>query len=489
MTLPQDEQSWLTYLSLAHDSELRELKALNDEYELKSPRAYMHPEIFREIGDRLQQVVVAWPMLVVDSLEERLDVEGFRLPDADAGDVDLWRVWQENNLDEQSQLAHLDALVMKRAYVCVGTNEDDSDTPIVTCESPLEVYADVDPRTRQVRAALRRYQSAGVSYARDVEMLATLYLPDRTIYYERTGSQYNEVDRDEHKLGVAPITPLVNRSRLADWRGQSELSPILPLAHAANKIATDMMVAAEFVALPIRGVMGLSLADFEDAEGNKLTALQVMLGRLLAIPDDDGQAKTFEFTSANLSNFHETLNQLARLTASIAGLPAHYVGLNTDNPPSADAIRSSEIRLIKRAERKQRPFGGTWERTQRIVRRFQTGDWDPKMRRLETIWRDASTPTVAQKADAAVKLYNLPKPIVPLRQTREPGRRTDLRGDRVRRSSPRQPVGAATPRGSGTHRARHDGRAGRRDRPPAPPADRHHPGGRRGPGRDRRGDR
>ena len=425
MALPTSEQEWVTYLSQVHDFEVRELKQFDDEYQLKSPRMYMHPEIFREIGDRLQQVVVAWPMLVVDSLEERLDVEGFRLPDADAGDQDLWRVWQENNLDEQSQLAHIDALVMKRAYVCVGTNEGDTDTPIVTCESPLEVYADVDPRTRQVRAALRRYQSNNGSYARETEYLATLYLPDQTIYYERSGmsGQYDEQDRDQHGLGVTPITPLVNRSRLADWRGRSELAPILPLAHAANKIATDMMVAAEFVALPLRGIFGIGPADLEDADGNPLTALQAIMGRLLTIPDDSTghgtQARQFEFASANLTNFHETLNQLARLTASIAGLPAHYVGLNTDNPPSADAIRSSEIRLIKRAERKQRPFGGTWERTQRIIRRFQTGDWDPAMRRLETIWRDPSTPTVAQKADAAVKLFNLPTPIVPLRQTRE----------------------------------------------------------------------
>ncbi|UWZ37501.1 phage portal protein [Dactylosporangium roseum] len=423
MALPTDEQEWVTYLSQVHDHELRELKALNDEYELRSPRMYMHPEIFREIGDRLQQVVIAWPMLVVDSLEERLDVEGFRLPDDDTADDDLWRVWQENNLDEASQLAHLDALVMKRAYVVVGTNEDDPDTPLVTCESPLEVYADIDPRNRNVRAALRRYQSAG-SYARETEYLATLYLPDKTIHYERSGpsGQYDEVDRDQHNLGVAPVTPLVNRSRLADWCGRSELAPILPLAHAANKIATDMMVGAEFVALPLRGIFGIGPADLEDEGGHRMTALQAILGRLLTIPGDDqtgGQAREFEFTSADLTNFHDTLNQLARLAASIAGLPAHYVGLNTENPPSADAIRSSEIRLIKRAERKQRPFGGTWERTNRIVRRFQTGEWDPALRRLETIWRDPSTPTVAQKADAAVKLYNLPAPIVPLEMTRE----------------------------------------------------------------------
>lgn len=40
----------------------------------------------------------------------------------------------------------------------------------------------------------------------------------------------------------------------------------------------------------------------------------------------------------------------------------------------------------------------------RLVLRFQTGEWDPKARSLETIWRDPSTPTVAQKADAIMKL-------------------------------------------------------------------------------------
>jgi len=421
VALPTSEQDWVTYLSQVHDTENKHLRLLNDEYELKAQRAYMHPEVMRELGDRLQQVVIAWPQLVVDSLEERLDVEGFRLPDSDSADDEMWRIWQENNLDEQSQLAHLDALVMKRAYIAVGTNEEDETTPIVTCESPLEVYAEIDPRTRDVRAALRRYQSNQNDLTRQGESYATLYLPDVTIFYERNGHSgtYDEVDRDEHQLGMVPITPLVNRSRLSDWCGRSELSPILPLAHAANKIATDMMVAAEFVAIPLRGIFGIGPNDLEDQSGNKMTALQAIMGRLLTLPVDADEARQFEFASAQLTNFHDTLNQLARLTASIAGLPAHYVGLTTENPPSADAIRSAEIRLIKRAERKQRPFGGSWERTQRIIRRFQSGDWDPALKRLETIWRDPATPTVAQKADAAVKLYNLPTPIVPLKQTRQ----------------------------------------------------------------------
>lgn len=417
MQLPSTDQEWVTYLAQAHDWERPKLRMLDDEYQLRAPRSYMHPEIFREIGDRLSQVVIAWPQMVVDSLEERLDVEGFRLPDADANDDDLWRVWQENGCDEASQLGHVDAFVMKRSYIAVGTNEDDADTPLVTFESPLEVYADVDPRTRRPRAALRRYTNEyGPVHTRGLEQYATLYLPDYTSYYEMTGSKWVETERDQHGLGVVPVVPLVNRARLADWCGASELTPVLPLAHAANKIATDMMVAAEFVALPLRGVFGIGPDDLEDPDGNKMTALQAIMGRLLTLPDDDGTAKSFEFTSANLTNFHESINQLARLVASIAALPAHYLGMTTDNPPSADAIRSNEIRLIKKAERKQRAFGGAYEEVMRIVRRLQTGDWDTGLKRLETVWRDPSTPTVAQKADAAVKLYQAG--IVPLAQSR-----------------------------------------------------------------------
>lgn len=414
MAVPDDERDLITRLTNAHEAEKPQLKVYNNEYELNSPRAYMHPELAAELGERLTQVVIAWPQLVVDSLEERLDVEGFKLPKGDADD-ELWRVWQENDCDEQSQLATVDALTMRRSYIAVGTNEADADTPLVTFESPLEVFADVDPRTRKVRAAIRRYGSE-LTFVREPEQYVTVYEPNRTSHYDVTRN-WRLIDRDEHNLGVVSIVPMINRARLADWRGRSELDAILPLAHAANKLATDMMVAAEFVAIPLRGIFGVSPADFEDADGNKLSPMQVIMGKLLAIPDEEKVARQFEFASAQLSNFHDSINQLARLVASLSGLPPHFLGLATDNPPSADAIRSSEARLVKRAERKQRSFGGSYEQAMRIVGRLQTGDWDPKLRRLETDWRDASTPTVAQTADAAVKKHA--EGIVPTRQTRK----------------------------------------------------------------------
>ncbi|MEO3922700.1 phage portal protein [Micromonosporaceae bacterium B7E4] len=415
--LPDTELGWVNHLARLHDAEIPELRALDDEYELRAPKSYMHPEIYREIGDRLSQVVIAWPMLVADTVEERLEPEGFRLPNSADADDELWRVWQSNNADEESQLGRLDALVMKRSYITVGTNEDDGDTPLMAFESPLEMYADTDPRTRKVRAALRRYSDHTDSLVRLPEYYATLQLPNVTVWYDRGPEGWRETGRDVHNLGEVAVVPVVNRGRTAERCGRSEFAPILPLAHAANKIATDMMTASEFVALPLRGLFGIGPQDLEDADGNKMTALQAILGRLLTIPDDDGTARQFEFTPANLSNFHETINQLARLVASLGALPPHFLGFTTDNPASADAIRSSEARLVKRAERKQVAFGGAYEQAMRLVRRLQDGDWDPSYRRLETIWRDAATPTIAQKADAAQKLHA--QGISTLRQTRE----------------------------------------------------------------------
>lgn len=438
-SLPETDLDWVHRLSLAHDAETPQLEMLDRYYEGQQPLSYMHPEILREVGDRIQPVIIAWPQLVVDTVEERLDVEGFRLPDEQEGDKDLWRVWQDNDLDEQSEQGHVDALVMRRSYICVGSNEKDADTPRVTVESPLELFAEPDPRTRQIRAALRRVAEVD-SFTSMSNRYATLYLPQRTVWYEWSGS-WQEVDRDEHGLGEVPVVPLVNRPRLRAGRrtangslqaqyGRSELQPILPLSDAANKLATDMMLGAEFTAIPLRGFFGLGPGDLEDEKGNKLTALQAILGRLLTLKNTDG--KEFQFSAASLSNFHESINTLARMTAAVAGLPPHYLGFTTDNPASADAIRSAESRLVKRAERKQRNFGGSWERAMRLVRRFQEGDWDPRLKRLEVDWRDASTPTVAQKADATLKLFSAtPRPIITLRQAREDMGYTDVQITRM----------------------------------------------------------
>jgi hypothetical protein len=416
----RSELDWLKHLIGCHDKEMSELKRLNSYYEGKQPLSYMAPELQAELQETVRQVVINWPRLVVDSVEERLDVEGFRFPGEPAADDELWRIWQANDMDTQSQQGHLDALIMGRAYVVIGTREDDEKTPLITVESPLDMFAEFDPRTRVIRAAVRRWREEGEGGAK-IEH-ATLLLPDATSFWvqEKGGwVEDPELERDDHEIGEVMVEVLANRPRLKCPNGVSELMDVIPVSDAACKVATDMMVSAEYHATPRRVAFGFGEEDFVDANGRRVSAFSRIIGRMWATEKnrkEDG-ADVIQFSEASLSNFHDTINQLATLVASLAGLPPHFMGHATDNPASADGIRSAETRLVKRSERKQRGNGGTWERVQRKVLRIRDGAWDPRSRSLETIWRDASTPTVAQKADAAVKLFQAG--IVPKRQTRE----------------------------------------------------------------------
>lgn len=417
--MERTELQWLTHLIKCHDKELPELQKLNSYYEGEQPLSYMAPELQAELQETVRQVVINWPRLVVDSIEERLDVEGFRFPDEPSADEELWRIWQANDMDEQSQQGHLDALVMGRAYVVVGSREDDVETPLITVESALDMHAEFDPRTREVRAAVKRWSEE--TDDGKVEH-ATLLLPDATSWWVKKKGVWiedEELERDDHENGEVMVEVLANRPRLKCPNGVSELADVIPLSDAACKIATDMMVSAEYHATPRRVAFGFGEEDFQDEQGRKVSAFSRIIGRMWATEKDrknDG-ADVIQFPEASLHNFHETLKQLATLVASISGMPPYFLGHATDNPASADGIRSAETRLVKRSERRQRGNGGTWERVNRKALFIRDGVWNDDARALETIWRDASTPTVAQVADAAVKKFQAK--IVPLRQTRE----------------------------------------------------------------------
>src|SRR5690606_32916707 len=68
---------------------------------------------------RVLSHVVGWPRMYLDSLEERLDVEGFRLAGQSRQIQEMWDWWQANNMDEESCLAHRVAFIYGRSEVTV----------------------------------------------------------------------------------------------------------------------------------------------------------------------------------------------------------------------------------------------------------------------------------------------------------------------------------------------------------------------------------
>jgi SPP1 Gp6-like portal protein len=389
-------------------------------YDGEQPMHYV-ARIIAEQQDRFPALKVNWPGLVIDSLEERLDVEGFRLGDSDSVDDDLVGTWQANDLDEGAPEAHTCALVTRHSFLMGGPGE--GRYPKITVEYPDQMSVELDPVTRRVVAALKVWRDDPDT---TVEDRAVLLVPNRLIEFEYGKPVHSESTEgwtaglQHHQSSpLVPVVPMVNRPsrRPRNYRagrlvetlhgyGRSEIQDIRSLADAANQTATNMMAGIEHHALPRRWAVGAKEKDFVDEQGKPMPAWKIATGALWAATagEDGTDVKLGQFTGADMTGFHNSIKQLAQLAAGLYGLPPHYLGLFTDNPASADAIRSAEIRLIKRAERRQTSFGGSWERIMRIALAIMGRD-PASADRLETVWRDPSTPTRAQQADAAVKLH------------------------------------------------------------------------------------
>ena len=65
---PLVDRQWLTRLVNWHDAELPHLHRMLRYYEGRQPLSYMHPELLGILDERVRQVVINWPRLVVDAL-------------------------------------------------------------------------------------------------------------------------------------------------------------------------------------------------------------------------------------------------------------------------------------------------------------------------------------------------------------------------------------------------------------------------------------
>lgn len=341
-----------------------------------------------------------WARVTVDSVENRQDVKALIRPGSEIDDPALREAWESNDMDLQGPLLHRENLVQGHAFAAVSANPDDPEHPHITVESSRSMIAQVDPRTRSIRAALRLYADP---FREQSPQYATLYLPDRTAWLERD-SAWGVVDRDDHNLGRVPVVMSLNRRLPGAWFGESEMTDVLGPMDMATRTLMNLQLAMEIAAIPRRWAANVSRDDFIGPDGKPRSSWEAAMDAVWAAVGKNGQEPKFgQFDAADPGGFVKVITALAEQCSSITGLPVRYFGQNTANPASEGAIRADEARLIKNVERKNREMGAFWGWVLGLYERFRTGEWLPTSERIAVEWHDPATPTVAQRMDAIVK--------------------------------------------------------------------------------------
>jgi hypothetical protein len=238
------------------------------------------------------------------------------------------------------------------------------------------------------------------------ERTGTLYLPGETISLEMTSGGWSVTDRNTHELGMVPVVPMSNRARVSDRHGKSDITPeVVSLTDGACRTMLGMTVAGEFFAAPQRYIIGASESSFQGPDGTAKTAWETYIGMVLALESDEygNNPSVGQFTPFSPEAFTKVLDAYAKVMTSITGLPSEYLGITTSNPSSADAIRMNSDRLIKKVQRKQRAFEGTWESAMRLALLIRDGRIPPEAKSMETLWANPAIPTPAATTDAITK--------------------------------------------------------------------------------------
>lgn len=314
-----------------------------------------------------------------------------------------------------------DMLALGSAYLIVWA--DDEGTPVVTGESAEQVAVERDPITRGVVEAVKRWEvrdGNGVL----VEQHVIKYGKKKIVHLKRndTGGKLQWVSSVDNPLGVVPVVPLVNIERIHDDVGTSVVDDLAPLLDALNKLIVDMLTTSDAVARPKRFATGVVLEDDDeggfiadaegftaDGPGAEAPADEPEVKAPFTDADDlwiseQAEAKFGQLAGADLGGYKTAVDLILQQIMAVSSLPGHMLGITTANPSTAEALRASEVDLSDEAAGRIRVINRPVEWASRILIAVATGV-EPQQVKVNLKWGDTATRSIAQEADAAVKLH------------------------------------------------------------------------------------
>jgi hypothetical protein len=174
---------------------------------------------------------------------------------------------------------------------------------------------------------------------------------------------------------------------------------VITLNRRINMTMFRILSIGEFQIVPQKYAIGINVK--EDADGNPINPLKVGPEHVWILDSDDpSKAKVDQLEPADISPLMSLLDADVTRFGAVTKTPLYYVAGGLVNV-SADAIRAAEAGLIAKVRRRQLSFGEAWEEAFRLGM-LSIGETPPPD--LEVVWSDPASRSLAEMADASLKL-------------------------------------------------------------------------------------
>lgn len=352
--------------------------------------------------------------LIADAVQQRMQVDGFRVVGSTETNDEAWRIWQENHLDADFDLVLREMLATGYSYMMVWPDADDETTPIITPESCRDTITVADPgNRRKVSAALRVWvdELSG-------DIFANLYTPNalykwRSKYDDlvSSGDDYErkwEIRQVEgeawpapNPLGVVPVIPFINDPDMYG-NGRSEFEQALKIQDRLNKRLTDLAITIEYGSFKQKWATGFDVPTDED--GQPLDDIKTAITRMIVSENPDTKFGAFDATDPS-PILEAVKTDIIHALAVTQTPPSHSVMTMVNI--GTDAIRETGAALVTKVWARNRFTGESLEQVMRLALRSAGSEADSRM---ETVWHSPETYTLAERADAATKYRSIGYP-------------------------------------------------------------------------------
>ncbi|MBA3781192.1 MAG: phage portal protein [Nocardioides sp.] len=423
--VPLSPEWWMKRLYKQLVDRRPEIDFYNDYYTGNHPLPWVAPQARDEFRRIVQMTRSNYMGLVIDATTERLAIEGFRFGSDATADEDTWRIYQANNLDADSDMAWLEALICKVSYFHVAPNPKVAETPHIWVEHASQATVEHTPGTnrrhraaslkvwdddwtQEIHATLQLEADGGRIYKFRAQRPKSGITPRNPQWTERDvrGEQGNGLRKNP--LGVVSMVEVPNNPRLLAG-GVSELYDLTDSQDRVNKTLFDRLQTQEFGVDPQKWAKAF---PDEDDDGNPNV---VEFGRNRMVTTNVAETAFGNFAVAPLDPYSNAKREDVKDIASRSRTPAQYL-LGEMSNVNGETLKASESGLVSKVRQRMRPFGEAAEETMRIARRAAglSSDGDSRM---ETLWKDPQYRTEGERTDAIVK--RLGARIASLRQARE----------------------------------------------------------------------
>lgn len=304
-------------------------------------------EAFRDLTTHFSQ---NWVSVVLNSVLDRMKFLGWSVDDTSGNDY-FDEIFETEQLAIEGYDAHKAVLTTGEAFI-IAWKEDEGVEVYYNDPRMCHVFYEAD-NPKEKSFAAKWYVDSDTRYH------MTLYYKDHLEYYQTAPTKNtpasanafmpSEVSVAPNPYGIIPVFHFViNRHS-----NISELTNIVSLQDAVNKLFSDMMVSAEFGAFKQRYI--ISNADIK--------TLRNAPNEIWQLPSGDGigqGTQVGEFGGTPLDNYLNGIDKLANSIAIISRTPKHYFYASGSNV-SGEALIAMEAPLIAKVEQYEEIFSVTWK--------------------------------------------------------------------------------------------------------------------------------